>query len=155
MALSHGVPQVLLGMLYRLIGCGAPLQFYLGGCFLLFGLGMGAMFLLGSLLSGPAEPSRAWLLRGCAGGPLGGVLVITVLQCNWFEACRVWNAPVLRENFGVPFFMMQMCGWVSLLDKRPPHRPTATAAATALATAAVRASPANVFTVAEAADVGR
>ena len=84
-----------------------------------------------------------------AGGPLGGVLVITVLQCNWFEACRVWNAPVLRENFGVPFFMMQMCGWVILLGKQPPHRPTAVAAATVLATAAVRASPPNVFTVAE------
>ena len=94
MALSHRVLQVLLGLLYRLIGWGAPMQFYLHGCFLLFGLGMGAMCLLGSLLSGPTAPSRAWLLRGCLVqvGPSGGC---------WSSLCC--NATGSRRaEFGTP-----------------------------------------------------
>ena len=38
----------------------------------------------------------------------GGALCIALYQANWFEMSRVWNAPVLRENWAIPFFLIQL-----------------------------------------------
>ena len=80
-----------------------PFHLYLNAVFGLYAVGAGALFLLGSRISGTLA---------------GGLPVILLYGTNWFETARPWAHPALRENFAIPFFYIQLYLLVLVILRR-------------------------------------
>lgn len=52
---------------------------------------------------------------------MSGILCIALYQTNWYEMSRVWTAPVLRETWSIPFFVLQLALLCRILAR--PHTP--------------------------------
>jgi hypothetical protein len=87
--------EIALGLLRRAspIPLGSPISLYVNAVFWLFGVSMASAFLLATQAAG-----SLW----------GGFTFLALYHANWFEMNRVWTAPVLRENWSIPFFTIQL-----------------------------------------------
>ena len=120
--------EVVIAALYRAVtsfgflrlGHIDPSAFYLGCLFALWAFGVVCMFLAAFLGSGKG-------FRGIA----AGITVVALAYANIKFWTRIWNHPPLRENFGMPFVLLQVCAFVcSLLtvsdlqvpNKYPPSK---------------------------------
>lgn len=101
-------PEFVLGLLHRPLSIFVNINgftFVLAAIFLLAGIQLGALFLLGRLVSGSY---------------LGGVITACAFVFNLNETTRVYSNPLLRESFSLPFLWIQIALVVRVL--RQPKR---------------------------------
>lgn len=97
--------EVVIAALYRAVnsfgflrvGHIDPSTFYVGCLFALWAFGVVCMFVAAFLGSG-----RGW--RGIG----AGITVVALAYANVNFWTRIWNHPPLRENFGMPFVLLQV-----------------------------------------------
>eukprot|EP00123_Amoebidium_parasiticum_P012062 comp21088_c0_seq2/m.28445 comp21088_c0_seq2/g.28445 ORF comp21088_c0_seq2/g.28445 comp21088_c0_seq2/m.28445 type:complete len:630 (-) comp21088_c0_seq2:47-1936(-) len=94
-------PEVVLGMIYRWLPIGQPIDFYVNCVFAVNGLLAGGLFYTGALMT------HSWL---------GGLVAFLVLPANFYDSTRAWGSVSLRESISIPFMFAQLAALTQLLQ---------------------------------------
>lgn len=137
-------PELFFALLYRFgnalssgqLGASllSPLTFYLFGVVSVFGIGIVAFLRLARVLSKKQQQQQQQdensstsstfehLTSNFFDGWFAGCVTVLLAAINYHYVTRIQLHPPLRENFGVPFFLLQLTAVAKLLLRRGSAR---------------------------------